>query len=149
MSASFIVNLAVLAKILEQIKIAARHAAGENLVDIIGQDNALLPLGLRTADSSINHLLPGQGQVGAADELFPGLPTAGYINEAVGPSGRGNDTIVLPGGFGNDTVTAFDADGTGGQDLIDISGLGIAASDFASRVTVTDVGNDMLVTHRS
>ena len=60
MSTSFNVNLADLTKILEQIKIAERHAAGERLVDIIGPDAAILPAGLRTVDGSYNHLLPGQ-----------------------------------------------------------------------------------------
>ena len=60
MSTSFTVNLADLSKILDQIKIAERHAAGEDLIDIIGQDNTLLPQGLRTVDGSYNHLLPGQ-----------------------------------------------------------------------------------------
>src|SRR3954464_7945134 len=73
MSTSFVVNLADLMKILEQIKIAERNAAGESLVDIIGQDAALLPMGLRTVDGSFNHLLPGQELVGAADQIFPRL----------------------------------------------------------------------------
>src|SRR4029078_9465044 len=84
MSTSFIVNLGDLNKILEQIKIAERNAAGESLVDIIGQDSALLPLGLRTVDGSYNHLLPGQSQVGAADEIFPRLLTPFYINNKDG-----------------------------------------------------------------
>jgi Ca2+-binding RTX toxin-like protein len=71
MASSFTVNLADLTKILEQIKIAERNAAGEGLVDIIGQDAALLPQGLRTVDGSFNHLLPGQERAGAADEIFP------------------------------------------------------------------------------
>lgn len=73
MSSSFKVNLNDLIKILQQIKIAERHAAGESLVDIIGPDAALLPQGLRTVDGSFNHLLPGQEHVGAADQLFPRL----------------------------------------------------------------------------
>jgi Ca2+-binding RTX toxin-like protein len=90
MSTSFVVNLGDLNKILEQIKIAERNAAGEALVDIIGQDAALLPLGLRTVDGTYNHLLPGQQDVGAADELFTRLLTPVYRNEtddhiALGP----------------------------------------------------------------
>ena len=84
MSTSFIVNLADLTKILEQIKIAERNAAGEDLVDIIGPDSTLLPMGLRTVDGSYNHLLPGQSQTGAADEIFPRLLTPVYINDADG-----------------------------------------------------------------
>ena len=105
---SFVVNLADLTKILEQIKIAERHAAGENLVDIIGADNALLPVGLRTVDGSFNHLLPGRELDGAADQLFPRLLDPIYRNEAdgdtmpLGPPGSGAPTITntnygLPG----------------------------------------------------
>lgn len=89
MSTSFVVNLADLTKILDQIKVAERNVAGESLVDIIGQDAALLPIGLRTVDGSFNNLLPGQSQVGAADEIFPRLLTPVYLNEADG------DTMML------------------------------------------------------
>jgi Ca2+-binding RTX toxin-like protein len=99
MSTSFIVNLADLNKILEQIKVAERNVAGESLADIIGQDASLLPIGLRTVDGSNNHLLPGQSQAGAADEIFPRLLTPVYSNDMDG------DTIMLapPGtpGFPN------------------------------------------------
>jgi Ca2+-binding RTX toxin-like protein len=71
MSSSFTINLGDLQHILGEIKIAERHAAGEDLATIIGQDAALLPRGLRTVDGSFNHLLPGQERVGAADEIFP------------------------------------------------------------------------------
>ena len=100
MSTSFVVNLADLTKILDQIKVAERNAAGENLVDIIGKDSTLLPIGLRTVDGSNNHLLPGQSQVGAADEIFPRLLTPTYINDAdgdampLGPPGSGAPTIT-------------------------------------------------------
>ena len=86
---SFTVNLADLTKILDQIKIAERNAAGESLVDIIGQDAALLPMGLRTVDGSFNHLLPGQSLVGAADQIFPRLLPPEFHNDKDG------DTITL------------------------------------------------------
>ena len=100
MATSFTINVADLTKILEQIKIAERHAAGENLADIIGQDAALLPVGLRTVDGSFNHLLPGQERVGAADELFPRLLPPVYGNDQdgdqmpLGPPGSGAPTIT-------------------------------------------------------
>ena len=78
MATSFTVNLADLTKILAQIKIAERNAAGEDLATIIGPDAALLPMGLRTVDGSFNHLLPGQALVGAADQIFPRLLPAEY-----------------------------------------------------------------------
>ncbi|HEV7328881.1 MAG TPA: peroxidase family protein, partial [Bosea sp. (in: a-proteobacteria)] len=71
--------------------------------------------------------------------------------------GAGNDAIDVGGGFntivynapafGNDTVASFDADaGGGGQDRIDVSGLGITAANFAARVGIVDLGNDTQVT---
>ncbi len=87
MASSFTVNLADLTKILDQIKIAEQNAgnqdlntglptvAGIDLVTLIGQDAALLPVGLRTVSGIYNHLLPGQELVGSADQPFPRLLT--------------------------------------------------------------------------
>ena len=58
----------------------------------------------------------------------------------------GNDRIVLQAGFGNDSVNVFDADAAGGQDVLDISAFRITAAMFATHVTLTDVGADVLVT---
>jgi hypothetical protein len=57
--------------ILDQILIAERHAAGENLADII--PNSELSFGLRTVDGSFNHLVPGSSTLGSADQTFPRL----------------------------------------------------------------------------
>ncbi|MGQ0674409.1 MAG: peroxidase family protein [Hyphomicrobium sp.] len=54
--------------------------------------------------------------------------------------GAGTDTIVLEPGFGNDTVAGFDANPAGGQDLIDVSGLGITADLFATAISISGVG---------
>jgi Ca2+-binding RTX toxin-like protein len=63
-----------------------------------------------------------------------------------------NDIFVFEvAGFGSDTITGvaaadrFDADVTGGQDLLNIAGLGINAGTFAGSVTITDLGNDTQV----
>jgi Ca2+-binding RTX toxin-like protein len=66
--------------------------------------------------------------------------------------GAGNDTINVGGGFntivyneanfGTDTVASFDANPNGGQDKIDLSGLGITDANFASAVTITASGGD-------
>jgi len=58
-----------MAFILQQIKIAERHAAGENLLDVL--PNATFPLGLRTVDGSFNNVIPGREQFGQADVEFP------------------------------------------------------------------------------
>ena len=57
--------------ILAQIKIAEAHAAGQDLTSLI--PNPFLPWGLRTVDGSLNNLLPGQAQFGAAGNVFPSL----------------------------------------------------------------------------
>ena len=55
--------------ILKQIEFAERHAAGEELLDIL--PNASIPWGLRTVDGSFNNLIPGQTAFGQADQEFP------------------------------------------------------------------------------
>ena len=60
--------------------------------------------------------------------------------------GNGDDAFVFNAGFGNDRIRDFDANPSGGQDLIDISDLGITSANFAASVTITDLGRDTLVT---
>ncbi|HEX5999233.1 MAG TPA: cadherin domain-containing protein, partial [Hyphomicrobiaceae bacterium] len=60
--------------------------------------------------------------------------------------GSGNDTFVFAAGFGNDTIVGFDANPSSGQDLLDISELGITAATFAASVLIEDLGSDTLVT---
>jgi Ca2+-binding RTX toxin-like protein len=61
--------------------------------------------------------------------------------------GGGNDIFVFATtNFGQDRISDFDSNPTGGQDLLDISGLGIDATNFSTSVTITDVGADTLVT---
>jgi Ca2+-binding RTX toxin-like protein len=62
--------------------------------------------------------------------------------------GTGNDVFVFAApGFGADTIAGgFDFDPTGGQDLFDISGLGITAANFSTSVTIADLGADLRVT---
>ncbi|HKD28759.1 MAG TPA: peroxidase family protein [Xanthobacteraceae bacterium] len=61
--------------ILDQIHVAERHAAGEDLVTIL--PNVRVPFGLRTVDGSFNNLInvdvPNQTHFGAADTVFPRL----------------------------------------------------------------------------
>ena len=60
--------------------------------------------------------------------------------------GNGSDVYVFSAlAFGTDTISGFDANPDGGQDFIDLSALGITAANFASRVTVTDVGADLQI----
>jgi Ca2+-binding RTX toxin-like protein len=73
--------------------------------------------------------------------------TGGLGNDALNGN-AGNDffRVVPEGGFGADTITGFDAAPAGGQDLIDISALGITAANFGANVTRTAQGGNTLIT---
>lgn len=77
---------------------------------------------------------------GAGNDILNGDAGNDIMN-----GGNGNDRFVFTAAFGADTVSGFDANPTGGQDLLDISGLGITAANFAASVTITDLGADTLV----
>src|SRR5689334_5099337 len=71
--------------ILEQIIIAERHAAGEDLVDML--PNTEVPFGLRTVTGIYNNLALDRNTFGSADTLFPRLTTP-IFNPAEGaPAG--------------------------------------------------------------
>ncbi|OWJ90115.1 heme peroxidase [Pseudomonas sp. A46] len=74
--------------ILDQIIVAERHAAGENLMDIL--PNSRGAFGLRTVDGSFNNLVSGQENFGAADQPFPLLLDQNFRNE-------GDDTFDMNG----------------------------------------------------
>ncbi|MDB5798726.1 MAG: heme peroxidase [Paucimonas sp.] len=59
--------------------------------------------------------------------------------------GTGNDHFLFGAGFGNDIIAAFDANPVGGQDRLDIAGLGITAASFGGAVAITQVGVDTRV----
>jgi Ca2+-binding RTX toxin-like protein len=80
--------------ILEQINIAERHSAGEDLLDIL--PNSRLALGLRTVDGSYNNLVVGQEMFGAADQNFPLLTDQVFRNE--GDDNFDTNGPVVPGG---------------------------------------------------
>src|SRR5262245_16893820 len=78
--------------ILAQILIAERDAAGESLIDIL--PNVQVPFGLRTVDGTLNNLVAGQGEFGAADNLFPRL-TDPVFRDAEGGTSYGNPGMVI------------------------------------------------------
>jgi Ca2+-binding RTX toxin-like protein len=59
---------------------------------------------------------------------------------------QGNDILVFGPNFGNDSIIGFDANPAGGQDLLNIAAFNLTAATFASRVSIADAGNDVLVT---
>jgi Ca2+-binding RTX toxin-like protein len=89
-----------------------------------------------TGDSAANKIVGGDG-----DDTIAGL---GGNDTLTG--GLGNDTFVYAAGAGSDTIADFDADATGGQDLLDITGFGINAGDFGARVSIVDAGSQTIVT---
>jgi Ca2+-binding RTX toxin-like protein len=73
--------------------------------------------------------------------------TGGAGNDVM-TGGAGNDVFKFALGSGADTIADFDADPTGGQDLLDVSARGITAATFATKVTITalPLGAGTLVT---
>jgi Animal haem peroxidase/RTX calcium-binding nonapeptide repeat (4 copies) len=60
--------------------------------------------------------------------------------------GGGGDRFVFLPGFGSDRIEDFNANPANYQDFLDISAFKISADDFGSRVTITNVGADTLIT---
>ncbi|MFS2197867.1 beta strand repeat-containing protein, partial [Pseudomonas sp. Pseusp3] len=78
---------------------------------------------------------------GAGDDLFIGGLGDDTLN-----GGLGNDTFAFAAaGFGNDSIQGFDVDPAGGQDLLNIAGLGISSETFAANVSITADGADTLI----
>ncbi|SFP92571.1 peroxidase family protein, partial [Pseudomonas borbori] len=57
--------------ILDQIKLAERNAAGEDILDLVPHPR--MAVGLRTVDGTFNNLMPNQSTFGAAEPVFPRL----------------------------------------------------------------------------
>ncbi|NNU43269.1 M10 family metallopeptidase C-terminal domain-containing protein [Ramlibacter montanisoli] len=67
----------------------------------------------------------------------------GGSNNDMLTGGLANDTFVFQAGFGIDRIIDFDANvAAGGQDLMDISALGITAANFAASVAIAVVNID-------
>lgn len=128
--------------------------AGDVVTEAAGQ-------GTDTVYASVNYALA----VGSAIEFLRGTGTSGLsltgnilANTVAGTSGNdtlnggagndtlnggtgGNDIFKFLANFGQDTIVAgFDFNPVGGQDMMDISGLGITAATFAANVTVANGG---------
>ena len=111
-------------------------------LDISGTGNALANAIADTAGG--NNVLSGLGGDdtldggSGADTLDGGAGNDRLIGGAGDDSmtgGTGNDIFVFGPGFGNDVITDFDANPTGGQDLLDVSAFGI--TNFAAHVVIT------------
>ncbi|MFC5696155.1 peroxidase family protein, partial [Pseudomonas sp. GCM10022186] len=65
--------------ILDQILISEQHAAGADLLSLL--PNSRVPFGIRTVDGSLNNLVVGQTDFGAADQDFPLLVDQQFRND--------------------------------------------------------------------
>ena len=71
--------------------------------------------------------------------------TGGGGNDVMSGGVAGNDTFVFAAaGFGNDTILNFGAN-PAGQDLLNITALGINSATFAANVSITANGADTVV----
>ncbi|HSD62138.1 MAG TPA: hypothetical protein VLC55_14900, partial [Burkholderiales bacterium] len=71
--------------ILEQILIAERHAAGEDLASLL--PNTEVGFGLRTISGLFNNVVSGRSDFGAADLLFPRMLPAVFHSAEPVPAG--------------------------------------------------------------
>jgi Ca2+-binding RTX toxin-like protein len=92
---------------------------------ITGSAAADVIIGRAGADAINGGLSDDILEGGAGNDTFTLLTTGG------------NDVLRYLAGFGDDIVNGFDANATGGQDLIDLRGLGITSATFGS-VTITN-----------
>jgi len=62
--------------------------------------------------------------------------------------GTGNDMFVFKSGFGNDVITDFDANPTGGQDLLDLSAYvpDLTAANFGDHVSIAVSAGNTVIT---
>ncbi len=143
MATNFIVNKHDLEFILKQIKIAEDHASGTDLTEAIrlaygvnAADAALLPAGLRTVDGTMNNLLPGRENYGAAQTEFPRLLDPVYTNDNDG------DSIDFDGPGPSPAITNTDYGLVDGQGHIGTGSVVDADPRTISNLIVTqDVSN--------
>ena len=96
--------------ILKQIEFAERHAAGEELLDIL--PNASIPWGLRTVDGSFNNLIPGQTSNGQAGQEFPSNIDRTY------PEAQELTVTLAPGDVPGDPTSYTQGNGKTVQDAM-------------------------------
>ncbi|MBM6596402.1 peroxidase family protein [Microvirga pudoricolor] len=148
---------------LENLTLTGANAVngiGNDLANVINGNNASNQLFGGGGNDTVNggdssDLIDG----GTGDDVLSG-GTGNDTDTIIG--GAGNDTIDVSNGndvvrytasgFSNDIINGFDANAQGGQDLIDLSALGVTAANFSTRVQLQDIEDgtvdDTLITVR-
>ena len=161
----FNLNASDLRFILNQIKIAERHASTATAdnpcgtllgtgVDQIPNQNAQgaeLPWGLRTVDGTCNNLKPGQDEWGAAGRLFPRRAPANFRTAEATPPGfpTGNGS---PTSYANRTGFVYDSQPRVASNLIvdqttsnpaAVAAAGEATADGSGTLPIPNVAPDV------
>jgi Ca2+-binding RTX toxin-like protein len=111
---------------------ATRHGTGNTADNVLtGNNGANLLQGMDGNDTLIGN--------GGNDTLIGG---AG--NDTMS-GGTGNDIFRFFNGFGQDVINGFDANPANGQDLLNISPLGITAGNFGANVLISDDAGNTLI----
>ncbi|VVP19203.1 hypothetical protein PS893_03735 [Pseudomonas fluorescens] len=88
--------------------------------------------------NALNNTIVG----GAGNDVL----TGGGGNDLLSSGIAGNDTFVFAAaGFGNDAIFNFGVNPAAGQDLLNITGLGITSATFAANVSIATDGADTMV----
>jgi Ca2+-binding RTX toxin-like protein len=128
---------------------AVSELAGEG-TDTVQSTLASYVLGANVENLTFTNSVAHIGTGNALANTLRGNSGADRLDGGAGndllDGGLGNDVFVFSAaGFGADRVQGFDANALGGQDLLDLSALGINAASFAALVSIADVGADTLV----
>lgn len=129
------------------------HLGGYARSDETGRDwlrNIENAIGGSGEDEIRGNRLANRLEGGDGDDRIDGGRGNDWLNGGAGDDrlrgGPGEDTFVFASDFGDDRIRDFDANPPGGQDLLDISALGITADTFDALVEITDAGRDTLIT---
>ncbi|MDA8479024.1 heme peroxidase [Citrobacter sp. Awk 4] len=95
--------------------------------------------------NGVDTLLGGAGNDVLSGGLGNDLLTGGAGNDTM-DGGTGDDRFIFSSGFGQDSISGFDSNATGGQDLINISGMGVTTANFTSTVLISGNNNQTIIT---
>lgn len=98
-----------------------------------------------TGNSRDNTIVGGDGG-DTLEGLWGDDTFFGGLGDDTMDGGSGGDIFVFENNFGDDRILSFDARPLGGQDLLDISALGITAATFNSLVDIEQVQNSTVIT---